>query len=297
MTLLPRKLFDPTTYELIARCEQEFVERDVHGITVPGDSPVLLLGGAVHAGLRALYDGKPTEAALACVREAWGSNPPVFLSPRSKKGHDHRTLEYAEQIVGMYPEVYPLGAQPFEVVENERYLEVGEECGIVDRLVRSKHDGQLYVMDTKSTSLFPGDAFAAQWEHNLQMATYLDLAEAHTTEKLAGVWMDVIYVSTRGYVKTGSDGDYHRYGPYTYSEPLRAELRALRKQLRERAQILQANPELAKKSPHNCMRYNKLCLFFQHCCLDPKDRADNRALRLASGDWIEERWDPKERDK
>lgn len=297
MSIDARVLFDPSTYELFARCEEEFVERDVHGITVPGVSPATLFGGAVHAGLRALYDGQSADAAAACVRESWGENPPVFLSPRAKKGHDHRTLEYAEQIVRMYEGVYPLAKEPFELVANERYLEnpAQEECGIVDRLVRSKVDGQLYVMDTKTTSLFPGDAYAAQWEHNLQMATYLDLAEAHASEHIAGVWLDVIYVSTRGYVKTGSDGDYHRYGPFTYSPELREELRALRAVWRTRMRELQTAPEEALKSPHNCMRYNKLCLFFQHCLLRPEDRNDNRAMRVASGEWIEERWDPKTR--
>ena len=294
----PRKLFDPTTYERLTRCEQEFVESDVHGVAVPGVHPATLLGSAVHAGLRALYDGKSAEEAVHSVRGVWGSHPPVFLNPRAKKGHDHRTLEYAEQIVRMYREVYPLDKEPYELVLNEQYLELPgqEECGIVDRLVRAKSDGLLYVMDTKTTSLFPGEAYAAQWEHNVQHATYLDLAEAKIGERIAGTWADVIYVSTRGYVKTGSDGDFHRYGPCSYSPELRDELRALRAEWRKRARVLQATPELAQKSPYNCMRYNKLWMFCSHCLLRPDLRADHRAMRLASGDWIEARWDPERRD-
>src|SRR5256712_10769037 len=47
-------------------------------------------------------------------------------------------------------------AASFDLVLNEHYLEHPERslCGIVDRVVRSKADGQLYVMDLKTTGLY-----------------------------------------------------------------------------------------------------------------------------------------------
>src|SRR5207245_425770 len=118
-------------------------------------------------------------------------------------------------IVEMYTAQH-FPSKQFEMVLNEHYLELPERalCGIVDRVVRSKADGQLYVMDLKTTGLYLSQAWFEQWRHSLQAAIYLDLVE-HTLGDSAGIevpapapavpvagfWVDAIHVNRRGYPK------------------------------------------------------------------------------------------------
>src|SRR3990167_11371804 len=68
---------------------------------------------------------------------------------------DFRTPALAAAIVRLYAARYPPASRGYSVVLNERYLASGEECGIVDRVVRRDADGLLYVPDLKTSSWAP----------------------------------------------------------------------------------------------------------------------------------------------
>jgi PD-(D/E)XK nuclease superfamily len=282
-------VYDYTALSVLLGCEQEFVFRHVRALTrnVTNVSPHF--GQAVHAGVRALFDGAPREVVRDAVATSWGE----FVAPEKKA---HLNLSYAQNVVEQYAETYfGDNAAPFELVLNERYLEWPERglCGIVDRVVRSKADGQLYVMDLKTTGLYLSQNWFEQWRHSLQAAIYLDLVE-HTLdhEVVAGFWVDAIHLDRRGYARKD---DFMRVGPFPYSPALRAELRRTVDVLLKRANELERMPEQAVKNPRNCFRFNSLCSYYGLCTLDPSDREDAVKMGLAAGDFVEKRWEPKER--
>jgi len=309
------KLYDFTSLSALLQCEQEWTYRYQQHLARPTADVSPHFGTAVHVGVRALFDGQPQEAVADAVSASWGD----FVAPDKKA---HLNLSYAQQVVEMYGEVYGLGgaqqvatvgpglggathlpaspASPFELVLNEHYLEAPERslCGIVDRVVRSKQDGALYVMDLKTTGLYLGQAWFEQWRHSLQAAIYLDLVELKLAQPVAGFWVDAVHLDRRGYPKRE---DFMRVGPFPYSQEQRKELRALVDDLVFRARELSG--ELTthisrftpKKNPRSCFRFNALCPFFQFCTLDPQDRADAVRMGLASGDFLETPWEPSKR--
>jgi hypothetical protein len=194
-------------------------------------------------------------------------------------------------------------SSPFELVLNEHYLEAPERslCGIVDRVVRNKNDGQLYVCDLKTTGLSLSQAWFEQWRHSLQAAIYLDLVEHHfakfveskvAAQPVAGFWVDAIHLDRRGYPKREN---FMRVGPFPYSAALREELRDVVDHLILRASQLEHGDQDPLKNPRSCSRYNSLCSYFQFCTLDPQDRADAVRMGLSSGDFVEEQWEPSKR--
>lgn len=355
------KLYDYTALSSLLECEQEWDYRYRQHLARPTADVSPHFGTAVHAGVRALFDGAPKEVVADAVSVAWGD----FVAPEKKA---HLNLAYAQQVVEMYGEVYGLvgqsglsgadpqfpsagtgsprptssfelsgigarlkgncsdsnevvaahptdhrvprliGSSPFDLVLNERYLEWPERllCGIVDRVVRAKSDGQLYVMDLKTSGLYLGAAFFEQYRHSLQAAIYLDLVENelelrridYMSEidpnklKVVGFWVDAIHLDRRGYPKRE---DFSRVGPFAYSQELRAELRALVNRLVDRATALEEKPDLAYKNPRSCFRFGSLCSYFRFCTLDPSDRKDAVQMALAAGDFVEEKWEPASR--
>jgi hypothetical protein len=313
------RLYDYTSLSALLSCEQEWDYRYRQHLARPTPEVSPLFGQAVHAGVRALFDGAPKETVSDAVASAWGD----FVAPEKKA---HLNLAYAQAVVEQYREAYfGSNAAPFELVLNERYLEWPERslCGIVDRVVRSKQDGQLYVMDLKTTGLYLGQAWFEQWRHSLQAAIYLDLVEHELTVALAsgrdtepggvaplshgktvwpvtntggatvaGFWVDAIHLDRRGYPKRE---DFMRVGPFPYSAELRKELRLLVNWATNRARGLEERPEQAWKNPKSCFRFNALCPFFSLCTLDPSNRPDAVRMALASGDFVQQAWEPKER--
>src|SRR5512146_988988 len=207
---MTNKLYDYTALSCLLQCEQEWDFRHRQGLARPRADVSPLFGQAVHAGVRALFDGAPKETVTDAVASAWGE----FVAPEKKA---HLNLSYAQAVVEQYQEThFGSNAAPFELVLNERYLEWPERslCGIVDRVVRSKQDGQLYVMDLKTTGLYLSGAWFEQWRHSLQAAIYLDLVEHNIYQfapdwfggnpdrfAVAGFWVDAIHLDRRGYPK------------------------------------------------------------------------------------------------
>jgi hypothetical protein len=294
------KLYDFTQLSCLGQCEEEFVNRYLRHLARPEPDASAHFGMAVHAGVRALFDGLPQEAVEDAVTVAWAG---ADFSANEKKAH--LTLTYAQAVVGAYHENYFSKLQPFEMVMNEQYLEWPERllCGIVDRVVRSKADGQLYVMDLKTTGLYLGQAWFEQWRHSLQAAIYLDLVERQldfispyetvtVSNHVAGFMVDAIHIDRRGVPRAT---DFVRAGPFAYSQELRQEMRELVKTWTERARFLRAHPEEAMKNPRQCYRFNSLCPFFNLCIIDPSVRNDAMQMAVTAGDYEEVPWIPSNR--
>jgi len=279
-------LADHTLLDTFERCEQEAVYRFRDHLEPAAPEPARLFGQAVHAGIRQFYElPYNTPAMLGAVERAWGGAP---FGPEN-----WRTLEYALRIVEAYAVEYPASKWDFEVLMNERYLEDAHECGIVDRVVRRKADGLLYVLDLKTTGWWPSPAWQEQWRHSQQAARYLKLVENNLDVNVAGFWCDAIYVARRG---TTKPEDFVRVGPFAYSADLRAELAFQRGMKMGRISKIFSGGEPALKNTRSCYRYNSLCPFLKFCVADYADRADMIKLALANGELVEREWKPKERD-
>lgn len=286
------KLYDFTSLDALARCEQEWSYHYQQHLASPTPDASAHFGMAVHAGVRALFDDLPAgtyedeKDALFAVSEAWADGCANAKKP-------YLTLKYAHEVVKMYATQHMPNKQ-FELVMNEHYLAFPERYldGIVDRVVRSKADEQLYVMDLKTTGLYLSQAWFEQWRHSLQAAIYLDLVEHELEAPLvAGFWADAIHVDRRGYPKPE---DFMRVGPFLYSDSLRQELRFVVSELVRQAQELdrKASGRVPIKNPRSCFRFNQLCSFFRYCTTDKADRADAVAMSVASGELVAEEWIP-----
>lgn len=207
----------------------------------------------------------------------------------------HLSLFKANAIVAAYNEEWhpsPDDTQrAFDCVWNEGYAESATECGLPDRAVRSRADGLLYAMDLKTTGMALSREWMRSFEHSQQAAMQLDLLEAEFKEPLAGFWLDAIRVPRVAL----RHEDFARHGPLAYSPALRAELREQRAWNAQRANDLRLYPQAAKKSPGACLRYSRLCNYYDVCRADPEDRETLVQLRLDKGEWKEERWVPSER--
>src|SRR5512146_1555132 len=96
------KLYDYTALSCLLQCEQEWDFRHRQGLARPRADVSALFGQAVHAGVRALFDGAPKEVVTDAVASAWGE----FVAPEKKA---HLNLSYAQAVVELYGETYGLG--------------------------------------------------------------------------------------------------------------------------------------------------------------------------------------------
>lgn len=217
----------------------------------------------------------------------------VRLAPPGPKP-DHRTPELAAAIVRVYASLYGNAAsRGYDVVMNERYLASGQECGIVDRVVRRRADGLLYVLDLKTSSWAPNKGYWRQWSNSQQAAIYLDLVADAYGEQPAGFWCDHIFVSGR---KAGPEpGDFMQFGPVTYSEAKRTELREQRLQWREHFRKLLGG-QAAQQSTRSCFRFNSACPYLGYCSADPGDREAMIQRDLQVGTLVERPWRPEDRE-
>jgi len=290
-------LFDHTLVDTFERCETEGAFRFRDHLEPGTPDAARLFGQAVHAGVRQFYE-QPynTPAMLGAVERVWNG---ATFGPR-----EYRTLTYALNLVATYATQYPPSKWDFEVVLNERYMEntVTGECGIVDRVVRRKTDGALFVRDLKTTGLYLSPAWQEQWRHSQQAARYLDLVE-HTLvaeaflveneETVSGFLCDAIHLDRRGYAKPD---DFTVVGPFYYSAALRDELREQRTRKGSRISKIIGGAETPIKNTSHCFRWNAICPFLRFCVADPSDRKDMLALAVANGELIKREWKPQERE-
>jgi len=308
---------DHTQLECLQRCEQEAVYRHVRHLAPQEESIGAFFGRVVHKGVWAYYEaekqaekggsgvgwlgatqsGSPTDIAASVCTDYWRSElgRGVVLSELAAGKREYRTPELAAALVRLYAARYPPGSRGFDIVLNERYMAHGEECGIVDRVMRWHSDGLLYVRDLKTSAWAPTAGYWRQWHNSQQAAIYLDLAEAELGEQVAGFWLDHIFVSSR---KDGpKPEDLSDYGPITYSPEKRAELRAQRARWRELFRHLQALPSEAQQSTTACYRYQSACPYLELCTADPELREDMVQRDLALGRFVISPWEPAQRDR
>jgi hypothetical protein len=185
-----------------------------------------------------------------------------------------------------------LAPSMFDVVWNEGYAESAAESGLPDRAIRMHTDGKLYAMDLKSTGMYVSAAWQRSFEHSQQAAMQLDILEAVLGERVEGFWLDAVHVRRDGMPRKE---DLSRYGPLTYSDALRSELRAQRARRAERVRELREHPERALKSLGACQRYGALCPYFDLCRADPSEREALVQIAVARGALEERAWVPSER--
>ena len=170
-------------------------------------------GSAIHAGLNVLRSAGNVEDAVRAARTERGDTEGA------------RNAEHVERIVRAYAARYPREAEPFRVVETERYVEALVQpeggapfgyCGIVDSVIEFADDAS-YVMDTKSTGAY----LNAQWTETMalsdQMTGYVALRRALGL-RCDGYFVEGIHVTDRVGVKTGVAPvdvlkDFVRVGP------------------------------------------------------------------------------------
>lgn len=280
------KRFDHTSLAALI-CEEKFARRHRDGLSRPEASAEQACGTAIHAGIRAYYDGHNDGLIADATLRGYGPTVP---------GDDYRTPQLAQAYVAAYMRAYPK-PWPFAVVWNEGYIDGEAFTGIPDRGVTRTLDGLTYAFDLKTTSGWLGTAWQEQWAYSQQAAMQLALLEQRLKRPVAGFWMDAVYLSTR---KAGPQAsDFVRCGPFTYSAALRAELLAQVAYDSVRANEIVAGtgapPMLNGPRNGACIMYNRLCDFARFCRMDPADRADAYAMAEATGELVVRRWNPAER--
>lgn len=267
-------------------CEEKFTRRHVQHLAAPESSAAQAFGTAVHAGVRAYYDGATDHDIAHATERGYGA--------ANADDSDFRTVGLALDYVDGYMRAWP---RPwgFQVLWNEGFIAGAEFNGIPDRAVKRDLDGLIYPFDLKTTSLWIGAAWQDQWQHSQQAAMQIELIEQKLAQPVAGFWMDAVYVSSR---KGGPKrDDFVRCGPFTYSAAKRAELLAQVVRDSVRANELLAGAPPLMTGPRNgaCLAYGKRCQFARFCNLDPSDRADAYNLARATGELVEQPWEPENR--
>lgn len=276
--------FDHTALSSLI-CEEKFARRHRDGLARPESSVAQACGTAIHAGVRAYYDGLDDALIADATLKGYGPTTPDA---------DYRTPALAHAYVEAYMRAYPK-PWPFTVLWNEGFIAGADFTGIPDRGVRRTLDGLVYPLDLKTTSSWLGAAWQEQWAVSQQAAMQIELLEARLATPVEGFWMDAVYLSSR---KAGpKPEDFIRCGPFTYSVARRTELLARVAEDTVRANEILAGAVPRLTGPRNgaCLAWNKLCEFARFCRMDPSDRADAYAMAEATGELVVRRWNPAER--
>jgi hypothetical protein len=296
-----RALYDGATVAEAQAKMRAAWTRDVEALAVAN----VLQGGARHCVVCGGWGGDTkvtgTSASRGRSNATCTCTVPDFV-PTLDPNKLHLSLWRAYMTVHKYAEQWfertvsgsgePATNRMFDCVWNEGYAESATECALPDRAVRSRADGLLYAMDTKTTGLFVSQDWQRSFEHSQQAAIQLDVLEATLGEPVAGFWLDAIHVRRSGAPQAD---DFVRYGPLRYSAELRDELRQQRGWKAQRAADLRLYPQAAVKSPAACVRYGSLCPYFDLCKAAPAEREALLQIALARGTLKEEAWLPQSR--
>lgn len=207
-------------------------------------------GSAIHAARNVLFDYRASQEALGVAPGSFGYPDGVVLRAvnvaRAHRGEGggHRSAEQVEQVVRTYAAKY--GVEPFAVVENEKYVEARihapdcvnapdaagvfgfkynlcspecfDFCGIQDAVIRFP-DVSEYVMDTKSTGAYLGEAWETAMRLGDQFVGYVAMRRANGA-RCDGFFVDGIHMKDAKPRKDGSLGqpsvtedDFIRVGP------------------------------------------------------------------------------------
>jgi hypothetical protein len=276
------RIYDATALGSLSRCEREFWLRHCRDLTGTRDEDAPHFGQVLHVGRDVFFRTESVALALRAMYDAWGE----YESEQDEK----RTLKLALDMMAKYAEtVGPPSKRGFTVLHGEQPIVNASEQhgGIVDAI--EDVGGELAVDDLKTSAMAVSASAMSAYDHNEQLAGYLDRAEEFVGRPVAHAWVEFWFVSFR---KEGPKAeDFKRYGPIYYSESLKAELRALRHRRIELAERLRTGRQAPEANPFACVRYNRLCTFFSACKADLDVREAVIASRLAAGEWVEKAWD------
>jgi hypothetical protein len=203
-------------------------------------------GSAIHAARNVLYDYRVQHQRMGL--ESFGYPDDIVLRAvavgrkHRGEGPGHRGAEQVEAVVRTYAVKY--GVEPFAVVENEKYVQARihtntcyvsanlagdvrdaciddgcfDFCGIQDAVIRFS-DGSEYVMDTKSTGAYLGEAWETAMRLGDQFVGYVAMRRALGL-RCDGFFVDGIHMKDAKPRKDGSLGvpsvtedDFARIGP------------------------------------------------------------------------------------
>ena len=283
------RAIDHTLLSTVERCGAEAWFRFKQNLTRPeSESAALRTGRAVHAGLRLFYDGAPIEACVERVEDDWRGDG----APDELEGEKWRTLDKARKLVRVYADVYPRGKWGFVVMKNEEWVE-SKEAGVgavVDRVVQ-RTDGEVYLMDTKTSGMVPTEATLKQFSFHLQAYLQLTASDAACVhDAAAGFCYDGIYVARR---KDVLPTDFTRYW-IPYSMETRDLLAGVAsKRIAEWKVVEAATSPNGLRRPGACFRYNSICPFYRYCTKSDGDREDMVDLALTTGELVLQEWNPR----
>ena len=280
-------IYDATELDCWQRCEQEAFYRHVQHLSGTRDQDAPHAGSTLHVFRNDYFLREDVDAAVQAAKDFWGAYVPA-------EG-EKRTWALLEAMMRAYHEFQgPPSKRGIKVLLGEQPVisEAEQHGGRIDAI--EEIGGEIAVDDLKTSSGAMSIAALEAFDHNEQIAGYLDRAEELVDRPVAHAWIEHWFISYR---KGGPEpGDFKRHGPVYYSSELRAELREHRRWMIERAETLRRGLRASRKNPFACKRFNSACLFLPVCKADLAVREGIIQSRLATGQWVEKAWDFTKRD-
>jgi hypothetical protein len=198
-------IMDNTRYETLTTCPMKYYLSYVRNFAKKEKSPALIFGTAIHKALEKWYKtGSLWEACLSIDETFSEFAEEVEDGSYFNNSDDHRTSTRAKQVMTHYTERYREENFKIFEVNGEKLLEtsfcipltkIGDYeilyYGIIDAVIEM--DGEIFVMDHKTTYSLGGDFFD-QFRINNQMPMYV-LAVSKMLEKpVYGVLINAIGV-------------------------------------------------------------------------------------------------------
>jgi recombinational DNA repair protein RecR len=310
MTEQRDRIWDFTTLDTFLTCRRKYYWRMVRHLVPKTVAPALEFGKAIHLGLEAYYNAKKNGVVAAL-------DPAIkaFVEGyKDREGEELRTVENGIKLLTGYALVYqnePIEVTDVEVgfvvpIKNESpecvhcgniftstIEEVCSNCkesriilygGRLDALV--KWDGQLFVLETKTTAMLRG-SFFKQFEPNMQVDGYTLAAIRYTGKHCVGViinalepWKEV----KRPTEKTKKLEDHFARHISSRSDKDLVDFSNQAHQIIRDIKLCEDTGEFYQNK-HACFNYNYECPYKQ-LCLYGDDQ------RLVDKDYIVEKWEP-----
>lgn len=218
---------DHSMMSTFSTCEEKGRLSYVEHFRPIDERPPLIFGSAFHAGVARLYaaytarESDPLrEAELAFIQEAKSKGPNSL--PISGDSPERRSVERGLNLLRAYALKWRKQDVNWEDVANpddgSLYIEIGfaiyvrewrghpvVNVGKIDRIRRNRVDGRLYGWETKTTTSSVG-AYANQIRPNHQLTSYKWAASELLGFDLAGMMLDITFVSDRKIGGKFSDG-------------------------------------------------------------------------------------------
>lgn len=282
---------DATMLAALLQCPERFRLRYLQGYAFDGDSWPLIAGQAMHTALHRWF-AEPTSnlgAAQVALRAAWPQ--PYRLQPTVPKLQKY-SLGAFELLLERYAEQWPREEDDFDVIANEAYIEAtlttvaGVEYGfhgIRDRKIRKHEDGQLYVMDSKTTGLYLTEDYKKDFELSPQLRAYVGM-ELINGEDVVGAYIDAIHIGN-----TDKTVPFCRFKVLFPDWAISQWAREVEMALR----LLDVYGEADRRWPQfgaatgACRGFGARCPAWELCVMDPASAETEAGLR-----WRVERWNP-----